>query len=382
MIRKRSYYLLFYLLFTVNLSFNFTSSNNSDLNSSSNLVDYSIPSFDLDINYTEHEPIVIENDLDLAFYSTRGNGSEIDPYVIERLNITSFSQTCLSINNISTHFIIENNFFQSFFDYIVFFDCISLNDCSTPPTIQNNLFKNGWAGISIQCMYPSTQIVNNFMFNCTTGIVVEDSNYCHIIANHFSENQDGISIYKSIFNNVEQNYFVNNSDGIAIVSTDHTIKDNVFIDNYNGLDMSYNADDNYITSNLFANNSRGINIDSSSSDNFFTFNAFVSNNKQAEDDGYSNTWHDNFWSDYSGSGDYFILGDANSKDTSPTLSSPLAPNATLHTNTTDDPTNSTNPFFDNQFFDDFSNKSTLIVVLLSSLALISLLVLFSKKKTS
>jgi parallel beta-helix repeat protein len=100
------------------------------------------------------------------------------------------------------------------------------------------------------------------------------------------------------------NYCLNNSVGIYLLSSDF----------------------NVLSWNLLYNNGFGINLTSDSDNNLIHHNNFInnSNSPQANDDGINNQWYDsetkegNFWSDYSGSGDYLITGSAGSVDPYPT----------------------------------------------------------------
>jgi hypothetical protein len=77
----------------------------------------------------------------------------------------------------------------------------------------------------------------------------------------------------------------------------------------------------------------GLYIDSESDNNTVHHNSFIDNNlggsSQAFDDGTNNTWFDestlegNYYSDYSGVGNYSIDGNANSSDTYPLTENPL-----------------------------------------------------------
>jgi len=57
-------------------------------------------------SYTSHGPIFISSNQDFIDQGWPGNGSEINPYMIEGLNITS-SQICIEIRNVDVHFTVK-----------------------------------------------------------------------------------------------------------------------------------------------------------------------------------------------------------------------------------------------------------------------------------
>ena len=69
-----------------------------------------------EISYDSHAPFNITSNGDFESQGWPGNGSAIDPYLIQNLNITSTNSTCIWISNTTSHFIIEDCWFTSTID--------------------------------------------------------------------------------------------------------------------------------------------------------------------------------------------------------------------------------------------------------------------------
>ncbi|MCG3218839.1 MAG: right-handed parallel beta-helix repeat-containing protein, partial [Candidatus Heimdallarchaeota archaeon] len=120
---------------------------------------------------------------------------------------------------------------------------------------------------------------------------------------------------------------INNNYGIWIYffSNDNSLINNTCnSNNYDGIHL-YASDLNLLSWNLLFDNVFGVYLSSGSDNNTIHHNTFInnSNSPQAYDDGSNNIWFDiltnegNFWSDYSGSGNYQIGGGAGSIDPYP-----------------------------------------------------------------
>ncbi len=66
-----------------------------------------------ELSYDSHTPFNITSNIDFETQGWPGNGSAIDPYLIQNLNITSANSTCIWIANTTSHFIIEDCLFTS-----------------------------------------------------------------------------------------------------------------------------------------------------------------------------------------------------------------------------------------------------------------------------
>ena len=60
-----------------------------------------------DVNYTPHNPIVITSNQDFEEQGWSGNGTEVNPYLISDLNISS-DQECILILETTVHFVIRD----------------------------------------------------------------------------------------------------------------------------------------------------------------------------------------------------------------------------------------------------------------------------------
>ena len=99
----------------------------------------------INLNYLDHDTIVITDDSELANYSTSGSGIAIDPYIIEGLRIVTDGVDAIDIEDTTKYFEIRDCYF------------------STGRT-------NG-TGIILSYVQTSTcKIINNTFFNCQDGI--------------------------------------------------------------------------------------------------------------------------------------------------------------------------------------------------------------------
>ena len=134
--------------------------------------------------YTPHEPIIINNNDDFSNQGWPGNGSMIDPYVIEGLNITE-DAVCISISDTSIYFEINN--------------CLITSESSS--TYQGIYFEN---------------VIHGTISNCTislhsVGIDIQYTNYSNIVNNIGVENQYPFSLIYSNYCNLTNNNATGNS---------------------------------------------------------------------------------------------------------------------------------------------------------------------------
>ncbi|MCK4565934.1 MAG: right-handed parallel beta-helix repeat-containing protein, partial [Candidatus Thorarchaeota archaeon] len=116
-----------------------------------------------------------------------GNGSAIDPYIIENLYIEA-SYDCISIHGTTVHFIIRNcTFVKSGIDSGIGLDMQTV----TNGTIENCTFTNIWIGCITWFVSNCTWISNTFG-NLADGILLQESTECTIIDNSFMSG--GVSI--------------------------------------------------------------------------------------------------------------------------------------------------------------------------------------------
>ena len=254
---------------------------------------YNTPSFD----YITHDPIEILSNVDFTTYSSGGNGTSMNPYIIENYYIEStggFMSSGIFVSSTTAHFIIRNCYIIA--DYIG----IRLYQIATGTArICNNTCISSTAdGGGIGVGWSSgCYIENNTMINFMQGIHLNEAHSCTIKNNVAKDNNyQGINIRFSNNNIIKHNLIKNNTQhGLALVGTSYgnLVVNNTFIDNA------------YATSYIIDGEREGT-IQS-----------------QAYDEGLGNKWFDaenelgNLWSDFSGKGDYLIDGPSQSVDEYP-----------------------------------------------------------------
>ncbi len=247
--------------------------------------------------FVDHDPIEILNDTAFTLYGFEGEGTAESPYLIENFQIESFGflSNGIYVTETTSHFIIRNN-------YLI----------------------HEYLGINIHDVAPHTsQIINNTCLGSIDdgcGIGVSSTTGCLILDNNCSDSSNGIHTNEASHIRIKGNK-VSNSIYHGI-SLRHSYSCNVTYteirnSGYFGLaligGLTYYS---LIHHNTFVNNgiSETYNIDN---------DRFGNITSQAYDEGTVNTWYDeetkfgNFWSDFSGKGDYAIDGPAESFDIYP-----------------------------------------------------------------
>ncbi len=247
---------------------------------------------------------------DGGFSGFPGTGSELDPYIIENYEINVLLDDFgIYIQNTTKHFVIQN--------------------CQVAAN---------YVGIYLDNVGDGTGLITGNLCNDTdSGIVVDSSSGITVSNNKCINNDDGINILLSSNNIVNGNNLTHNEDGLKIrLSQNTTATNNDIIDStLHGIRIE-DGDNNTIKMNLFQDTKRyAINIldignsVSKSENNTIVENIFIDNNigygnqAQAQDNCINNWWYDettkkgNFWSDWSGTGNYSIDGDANAVDMYP-----------------------------------------------------------------
>ncbi|MHA1126435.1 MAG: NosD domain-containing protein [Candidatus Heimdallarchaeota archaeon] len=124
-----------------------------------------------------------------------------------------------------------------------------------------------------------------------------------------------------------------NRCGILISEcTNITIINNTINENYRGVDFTESENCTFVYNLFKENNDYAIDDDSNVGMNYIYYNNFIDNNdggsSQAYDYQSANLWYNsltnegNYWSDWIGSGPYYIDGNANAIDPYP-LSDPI-----------------------------------------------------------
>ena len=246
--------------------------------------------------------------------------------------------------------------------------------------VTNNTCSNNIVGIELDTSVSLTVINNTCNNNINFGIYLRESSGSTVASNtcENNDNFEGIKFYYSGSAKVENNSCSNNGEEGIILSysnysnvTKNTCNNNGGVgiwllysyysnvtnntcnnNSYWGIGLS-NSDFCVITYNLLKENERyGIVINSVSDNCTIHYNTLVENQNlvgasQAFDDGANNTWYDtatlegNWWSDWSGTGNYSIDGSANSEDLYPLDEPTVYPGPPVITNIIHSPSSPT-----------------------------------------
>jgi hypothetical protein len=222
--------------------------------------------------YEEREPIVIESSIDFDSYGFPGNGMNSDPYIIERVNISSVT-SCISISNVNDTFVIRNCILESSPTPNDVIHLMNVNNS----TIEENIIIGGNQGI--RCFFSS-----NLIF----------------IGNTICDSGSGLTLINSFNARALDNSIYGLDTGIELVYTSHCL---------------------FSSNRIYTNTQRGFSIDSGSEFNTFSSNLIgwngPTNERNAVDDGGNNIWFTNSWSDYIPPEPYNISGMGNSQDVLP-----------------------------------------------------------------
>jgi parallel beta-helix repeat protein len=227
--------------------------------------------------YEDWGQIVIQSADDFESYGFPGDGTESNPYIIERLNISTLEETCIWISDVNVSFVIRN--------------CRIHNQRTSHPTIQLTNVQNG-------------TIEENIIIGGFEGIHGLLTRNLRIIENTICDGGHGLGFITSLNITAEGNSVYQQALGVVLTNTSRCL----FYGNriYGNTDAGFMVDDTS-SYNTFLSNDIGWN-------DIRTFSSF-----NAEDNGNNNTWLDNSWSDYASPGPYNVSGDSDSQDLLPTL---------------------------------------------------------------
>ncbi len=254
--------------------------------------------------------------------NNKGNGIELDSVIIFVLNTTVKNREVSDDSEGVAAIEDENG--------IYLYE--SLNN-----SIINNSILNNWEN-GILCYSSSNNITNNIISNnYGDGIYLYNSSRNVLSNNLVSDNLEGIELQNSTNNTISSNNVSDN--GLPVLNI--TVKNKEVLDDSegvaaieegNGIYLCYSSSNN-ITNNTISNNyEEGIDLDSGANNNLIYHNNLIHNNltnytRNAEDDGYNNSWDNgpieggNYWSDHecdgnpsNGSQPCYIPGSANAVD--------------------------------------------------------------------
>ncbi len=314
------------------------------------------------------EAIVILNNRDFKKYSSSGDGSAENPYIIKGYNITNphtsgWTATGAIIKETTKHFILTDCTFTDYYRGILVRSAksgtatvmnntilegayspnapssgIELHDSHEVEVYNNSIGYFYEKGINLLWSNNCT-IKNNYVANCGSGISVSSSNTTTLFENLLNSNGIGIIcssyIYTSRGHNINNNTCINGNSGIRVgEGFDFQVAHNIVSMNLEGIvsyGYNYTIFGNYISYNL----NGGIALSSSSRFNLVYHNSIIENfspdlleESQGFDDGQSNNWYSsillsgNYWSNLGNATTYLIDGEAGSIDLYP-LSSPI-----------------------------------------------------------
>jgi len=158
-------------------------------------------------SYVISSPVVIESDTNISLYSLPGEGTAVDPYRIENLNITTTEEACISISYTTKCFLIQNCFLDGD-NYRIYILDLAPNSIKIKENLCQNYQKSGMEirkaegielikntcneglryGIHVT-FSPNIRIVNN---TCTKsnegGIFLNNCNSSYIYGNNILDN--------------------------------------------------------------------------------------------------------------------------------------------------------------------------------------------------
>ncbi len=208
-----------------------------------------LPRSIIEINYTDHSPIIIDSDDDFVTNAFPGTGTSEDPYRIENFNISErYVSDGILIYGTTKHFIIQNCYIwgPEYGIYLREIDgtgvirnnIISYTDVlhlglwlSDNNIVENNNVSTG--GIDL-----SDSNNNIIRENTVMGIDLENSHYNKILNNScIGGYGHGIKVYRGNYTIIDGNICrEKNNDGIHIERSNHlTITDNECSNNNNGI---------------------------------------------------------------------------------------------------------------------------------------------------
>ena len=170
------------------------------------------------LSYIDSLPIVITNDSNFTDYGFLGDGTAVNPFIIENLNITTTKERGIYVYNTTKHFLIQNCFVNASVNGIVI-ESVK----NETAKIENNIcIGNSIRGIRIYNSSNSLIINNTCYSNSYFGIHIKDSPNCQIELNTcFDNSWVGMFIDKSSESIVKNNTCYENKKG-GIVLDDCT----------------------------------------------------------------------------------------------------------------------------------------------------------------
>jgi hypothetical protein len=277
-------------------------------------------------DYTQHSPIVIDGDASLVELAASegwpGDGSTLDPYVIEGLEVHS-ADNCISINSVQhEHLVIRGCLLWT--TSKEFGICLRISNSSNVE-VESCVVHTGLEGISA-FQSSNLWIQDCGVYDAGFGINASACNNAWIMNCIVLNCTFGVTFVGGFQVNVFNSRVFSSTVGIMSQFSSYTVVQNCTVAfNERGIDADEDCLNWYILECAVLNNTEvGIEVGPQSNNVTVTVNRIGWNGLNARDDGLTNYWdqgsgNGNAWSDYSGTGVYVIQGTAGSVDNFPTL---------------------------------------------------------------
>ena len=238
-------------------------------------------------------------------------------------------------------------YFHNFSDMTIdvhMYGQVVLSHC-TNLTITGGDFRNSSVGIEIKSSQKCVITRSNFLGNNRMGVSIEDGRDILVTNCTFFENTWSIDVRRSSNITIDDNFLSHNIISIAIMGSEKcmiarntimngsyaiTISDSEYCEisnnyleyNWCGISISYSTQCTIFENHVYYSEFTGVHLGLESDNCQVFMNSIGGNWRNAEDDGDMNQWDDgasvgNFWSDYGGTGWYYISGTASSYDRYP-----------------------------------------------------------------
>ncbi len=212
-------------------------------------------------SYLSHDPISVSNDTELDAIAVDGNGTEVNPYLLEGWNITTQGSYGIDIQNTTKYFIIRDCW-VTVEDVNGISGIYIRNITDNTALISNNICNNNnWGGIFLSMARNSTVVNNTCSRNNGVGIYLESAGNSTVVGNTCSGNMiRGISIRYSESVVIVNNTCTSNSDeGLSLeYSGNSTAENNTCTQNYHGIRLRFSANCTVVNNRCIQNRGFGI----------------------------------------------------------------------------------------------------------------------------
>ena len=171
------------------------------------------------VKASSNNPIIsINSNYELNQTATSGNGTLLNPYVIEGFTINgNGSLYCILINNTDKFFIIRDcTIFNSTYG-------IYLNNVSNGEVSLNSIFSNLITGLFMKYCFNNSILLNSVYGNKVYGIFIQESNFTQILGNHLNNNNfAGMFLNYSHFNDITLNSINGHQNAIIMLASNYS----------------------------------------------------------------------------------------------------------------------------------------------------------------